>query len=36
MRRLQIVFKTHRGKVIHSLAALSFGGPLRSAMNNFG
>ena len=36
MRRPQIGFKTHRGNVIHSLAALRFGGPLRSAVNNFG
>ena len=34
--RSQIVFKIHRGKVIHSLAALRCRGPLRSAMNNFG
>src|SRR5262245_60102349 len=36
MFRLQIGFKTHRGKVIHSLTARRFGGTLRSAMNNFG
>src|SRR5207253_11500329 len=34
--RSQILFKVHRGKVIHSLAALRSGRPLRSAVNNFG
>lgn len=34
--RPQNGFKTHPGKVIHSLTALSLPGTLRSAMNNFG